>query len=279
MYDNGLLKYYEKHSCNGGYLDARVLGLKEENSISCKVSECSSAAGRFFRRVNGGGRVIEKFVTDSQVLLSQIYNKAGIQSAIYLPAEVKGKKFLLSNSVLTPETVLADDYIEGFPKFEYRFPIDFLNPRHTGAVVEKYFTERAMLAQTKMRVYDTASFNNDRHYANFFYKLKDGKADDVVAIDFEIGSCAFYPEDKLSDVFFNDFENHPMIREEMLEHFRTNEEFAILMDKDELAEEIGSISPTKVAQDIKQTIGYEINPDVTDLLERSFDQVAEALAQ
>ncbi len=278
MFDNGLLKYYAEHNYRNGLLDAKDIGLVEEEKVTHRVKACNSEAGRLFKRINGD-RLFDKMVTDSQVLLSQIYNRAGLASAVYFPAQNKGKKFLLSNSVVSSETKIASDYIEGFPKYEYRFPIDFLNSRHSGNIVEQYFTDRALIQQSIMRVYDLACYNNDRHYANFFYKLLDGKADDIVGIDFEVGSCAFFPDDKLTDVFFNDFDTNMMSRNGLLERFKEDENFAILIDKPQLAEEIGSINPIDVAQDIKQTIGYQVDPKLPELLSRSFDEVAETLIQ
>ncbi len=279
MFDNGLLKYYERYGYKNGILDARDLDLVEEQKISFSVTACDSKEGRLFKRVNGA-KLEDKKITDGQVLLSQIYNKVGLQSAIYLPAQVKGKRFLLSNDVSTGEnTMLAYDYISQFPRFQSRFPLDFLNPRHTGQVVEKYFTERALLQQTKMRVYDTACYNNDRHYANFFYKLDDGKADDIIGIDFELGKCAYNPQDKGSDAFFNDFIPLQMPRSELMGLFREDELFATLVDKQELAEEIGSVDPVGVAKDISETIGYKIDPTLPEFLARNFDDMAETLSQ
>lgn len=279
MYDNGLIKYYSQNNYKDGILDARDINLVEQQKVSFKVTSCASSEGRFFKRVNGS-RVKDKKITDAQILLSQIYNKAGLQSAVYLPAQIKGKRFLLSNDVSSsPDTILAYDYIAQFPHFQSRFPLDFLSERHSGKVVERYFTERALQQQTKMRVFDTASYNNDRHYANFFYRLQDGVADDVRAIDFELGTCAYNRTDAASDAFYNDFMPLQMPRQELLTKFKEDELFATLVDKDALAEEVGSINPVAIAQDVEDTIGYKIDPALPQFLDKSFTEMAEVLSQ
>ena len=144
---------------------------------------------------------------------------------------------------------------------------------------------------------DVASYNNDRHFGNFFYVLerdehsrqeqedfnfgarivnyfratRPNKATDVVAIDFESSSSILYPRNEY--VYMNDFGSKELTREQIYDKFKHDENFAELIDKDELAETIGSLDPSAVAKDIKQTIGYEIDEDFVDSLERSYDEI------
>ncbi len=279
MFDNGLLKYYKQKEYQDGVLDAKDLELVEEQKITPVVTTCVSADGRFYKRINAS-RGADKKITDGQVLLSQIYNRVGLQSAVYLPAQMDGRRFLLSNDVSNASNiVLAYNYISQVPSFQSKFPLDFLNERHSENLVEKYFTERALLQQSKMRVFDTASFNNDRHYENFFYTLNGDRADGVVEIDFELGSCDVNPEGKAGDAFYNDFIPFQMPRDELIGLFREDESFASLVDKQAIAEEIGSVDPVAVAKDIDETIGYKIDPTLPQFLARSFDAMAETLVQ
>lgn len=116
------------------------------------------------------------------------------------------------------------------------------------------------------------------------------KADDVISIDYDISGFNSFRRMNLTSeelevknregcFFDTDFSEATLTRQEVLREIRENELFANLMDKQELAEEIGSVSPIAVARDIKDTIDYEIEPKFAEFLEKSFEEVAETLAQ
>ncbi len=309
MYDNGLLKYYKQKAYKDGVLPLEDLPAQQLKK-SGRIRVYNINGSRFYTKAPRDFNLKRAF--DPEILLSQIYAKAGISSALYLPASVLSSNIIVSNDVATNSSIqLACNFISSVIDSEDRNNLDFLNPNTTFVDYSKYFTLRALQQQTKLRVFDTASYNSDRHDENFYYKVLSywnqqetvdafgqtsktstivQKADDVLSIDYELSGFNSFKRMSLSDVeldmlnqkgcyYHTDFNGTTLLREEVLDEFRGNELFANLVDKKELAEEIGSVSPMAVAQDIKDTIGYEVEPKYAEFLERSFEEVAETLIQ
>ena len=320
MEDNGLLKYYASYRGKNGFLDVSKLGiLKNTDRVSQTVVPCAFNDERFYVKFRSF-ETFDKELVDAEILCSQIYKKMGVESAIYLPAEDDGKKFVISNSVLKPNVMPAQMYL--FRKLGYNpnISLPFLSAPYLSGdtvkyhyeTVEKYLTRNAMQEQTKMRILDTACFNTDRHRANFLYTVnsikqtdtsKDddyeelgmfariinyfksmprNKADSITAIDFESSGYNFQlineGEKSVQDLnFHNDFQITMMNYGDLMEEYKYNDSFASLVDKKEIAEEMGALDIGEVAQDIKDTIGYEVSPNYVQALSRSFDDVAETL--
>lgn len=307
MYDNGLLEYYRTNAFKDGFIDTEKVGiLKSLNSINLKTMQCTIDGRSYYSKVHTPDGIL-KANADAEILLSQIYTKLGIPSSIYIPAQNQGRTFLLCDDVEKPNVVLATNYIS--KQFSSNKPrvMPFLS---NGALQNssRLYTKHAMAQQTKMRILDTASFNTDRHLANFFYTLQralpekepiedysvlgrissyfrslnPNKAEDVVAIDFEssgrnVEAMLNEDESNLINNYMNDFQRGVMSRTEMLEEIKSNEALATLIDKPQLAEDIGSLNPASVAEDIKQTTGYEVDVKFVDTLSKAYDEMAECL--
>ncbi len=307
MYDNGLLKYYNKFATGEGYLDTTKIGfVKNLDMVMFKATRCQIEGKSYYVKSHSLKGILHKPQADAEILLSQIYSKLGIPSSIYLPAQHQGEKFLLCDDVEKPNVVLATNYLA--ERFNAKHPMltPFLSSTRTGANSQKLYTKNAMQQQTKMRILDTASYNTDRHYANFFYTLQrdvkpqtdyslhgqvinyfrslvPNKVEDVVAIDFESSGGNIQTLQGGRDAnepfnsYMNDFKPGVMTRSEMLTEIQTNDCLAELIDKQELAESIGSLDPSGVASDIEETTGYEIDPKMVDTLAKSYDEMAELL--
>lgn len=313
MEDNGLLQFYKNRSYNGGFLNlGDIPELSEVKRIDGRISLYSSGVGSFYKKGVFFNNNIHKYL-DPEILLSQIYKKAGLDTAIYLPTkdETTGRVSLFSNDVSTSGVIPANGFIVANLDKTERSQMDFLNTSHTESLpMINYFTRRCLQQQTKLRVLDTASYNTDRHNLNFFYKLlqpqststlednssfqgeatQTPKADGIVCIDYEQSAINTYTLVEFKEsfnkemldyycCFQNEFSTHRLSKTEMLEQFSKNEYLAELLDKPALAEEIASLDPVGVAEDIKQTIGYEVDPQYSHFLQKSFDDVADALVQ
>ena len=116
-----------------------------------------------------------------------------------------------------------------------------------------------------------------RYYRNLLPNI----ATDVVSIDYGASGTIMsdIAQDKQnSDTLYeNDFGYVSLSRENMINEIETNEQLAQLIDKKDLAEVIGSINPSLVAQDVKDTIGYEVDSSLVDILSKSYDDMAETL--
>ena len=97
MYSNGLLEYYKKGYFKEGFLDVSRLKIVEgRSSMFDTCVSCKSPVGVFYKKYHN---YFSKEMADAEILLSQIYNSLGLTSAVYLPVEDRGRRFLLSNSV------------------------------------------------------------------------------------------------------------------------------------------------------------------------------------
>ncbi len=277
MYDNGLLKYYKNGSYNG-FLDASNMPLSLIKKLGPRLNLCSLPEGMFYSKY-AGDSILGKRIVDAEILVSQIYNRAGLRSAVYLPVNLNGINTILSNNIETQDTLIAGDCIKSFSRDSETFPMDFLSSSHTKEEVLKYFTDRALEQQIKMRVYDTASYIGDRHTGNYLYTLNDGKIDGVSCIDFEVSGLVLGESTREEEGYPNDFIEGDLTRQQLLEKYKTSSLVSYFIDKSQLAEEIGSINPQEVADDIKVSTGYEIDSGYTQFLARSYNEVAESLIQ
>ena len=312
MFDNGLLQYYESLGSQKGILNAS--GLKFTPNLEIKkgkVRRGTINGKSYYLKSALRANKVDMAYYDAEILLSQIYNRAGIDSAVYLPVMFSDGHYLVSNDVESERSILASKYFYSCSKGSKILSIPFLADKKDLSVnPSKFYTKKAMQQQTKMRILDTATCNYDRHRDNFFYKVRqpivdakkdDGevtegssivdffrgiipnKATDVVAIDFgvsgNIAPLLHFGEEYISiyDHYSNDFSRKLMYRDELINEIAENENLSQLIDKKDFAETIGSINPYSVAQDIQDTTGYAVNQDYTSFLSKALDDMAETL--
>ena len=281
MYDNGLLKYYRQKNYKDGFLKTSDIDLTPVEDMDERTTKCCLPEGMFFNKFMDKGQVGKRGL-DSEILLSQIYNKFGLTSAIYLPVVYNGQNSVLSNDIThssTSQVISAYDCIKkALDEGNSAPPVDFLSPKAMKMSLSSFFTQKAIEQQIKMRVLDSASYVNDRHARNFYYVLNQGKIDDIACIDFEDSASSASEYDKEWN-FLNDLVGQSQTRDEIIEFYRTSPDIAHYVDKPRLAEDIGSLNPQGIAEDIKQTIGYQVDTKYTDFLAKSYDEMAEALIQ
>lgn len=312
MFDNDLIKYYKNADSKDGFLNATTLGITHNATTTMhRVKRVIINGKSYYLKSLTPSSTTAKQNADAEVLLSQLYCKFGIDSTIYLPAQNKYGKFLICDDVEDKDVVTASSHLYPFVTEMENNSLPFLiNPSKLNVDLSRILTQNAMIEQTKMRVLDAASFNCDRHYANFFYRLLrtpekiensqreesspvmqyfrnlvPNPAKEVVSIDYGIsgGTLHEMAHDREDVDGFNlyesDFSFSLITKDEFLDEVKTNEQFAELIDKKQLAEDIGNLNPSSVAEDIKQTIGYSVDPKVVDVLTKSYDDMAETLLQ
>ena len=180
MYDNGLLEYYGSLPSPDGFLDISSLGIIKSRD-KYRGAGVNKVAGKRYYVKNVFSKDINysrKFNLDAEILLSQIYKKAGLSTAIYLPATSQGKTFLISNDIASQNVLPAVSHL--YPLFgteigskSYLRTLPFLIKNRNELEIDPklILSSQAMQQQTIMRVLDVASHNDDRHYANFFYDI------------------------------------------------------------------------------------------------------------
>lgn len=287
MHDNGLLKYYKTKCYKDGFIDARDIKLQEDlkTSMTATAIRCKSPVGYFYKKMNG---FFSKEVADAEILLSQLYQTAGLDSAIYLPGRDGIKTFLLSNDVCGKDTVEAKVFHDRISDKEgISGPVMATltsQPYKTGSDIVKYFTKQALVKRIKTRAYDCAGHNPDRQDCNYVYKLnKFGQAEDIALFDFErsgveASQCmTFGREIMLGYGYANDQGDRNISRIGMIDRIKHDEFVASVVDLSKVGEEMGNIDVEGTALDIARTTGYVVEPRYVDFISKSFNQTAELL--
>ncbi len=284
MYDNGLLKYYgNKLNLISGHLVLDRLNFKIDKSQPINMTTYKIFSGKtckFFLKVP-----LVPNEVDCEVLLSQIYKNAGINTPIYTPVAYEEKPEMLlpgvmSNNICTSKKiVIAKSFFEKLSCREHCLNSDIytnlLNAKQSLVNFSKYFTKDAIREFIKIQLFDLASYNIDRNTNNFYFEVENGKAVHTIAIDQGRSISRISSKE-------NPFLNYcggEMLRshKQMVELVKNNEMVNDLVNVNELAEEIGNLNPQKTAEDIKQTIDFEVDKEYIDLLEGSCQETANML--
>lgn len=290
MYSNGLLEYYKKAYFKDGFLEVSKLKIKESDtqSIFDTCVSCKSPVGVFYKKCRN---YFSKEMADAEILLSQLYNRLGLTSAVYLPAREGKHKFLLSNSV-NGKNIFQARIFNGFVSSkvgcEEELVTSFMNKQvyssQEGEQIVKYFSRRALSQKIKMRVLDCAANNPDREDCNYVFKVDDDNiAQDIIVFDHErsgLESRRIILEKGLgipTTGFCNDFGVENASREDVLNQIKQSELCNKLVDRHALAQQIGEVDVNAVALDICRTTGYMIEPSYTDYIAKSFNLTANYL--
>lgn len=284
MFDNGLLKYYkDRLNLISGHLAFERLNfaVNKQDSITRTTYKVSAPNGdKFFLKVP-----IDQAEVECEVLLSQIYKKAGIKTPIYTPVayEEKPRMFIpgvLSNNICTSRQVVSAKLF--FDKLSCKAHC-LKSDLYTGMFRQdqtlinfsKYFTKDALRDFIKIQVFDLASCNTDRNTGNFYFDVENGKVAHVFAID--QGMSAYRIRNK-ENRFLNYFGPEMLqSKEQIVESMTHNEIVNDLVNINDLAEQVGNVNSNKVAEDIKETIDYHIDKNYVSLLNASCQSVAEML--
>ena len=300
MYDNGLMHHYRqgflqrtnKGIAKGGVLDLRKLPFRElgysqrwGKGLEEYLEFLYTPQGRFYVKED------QKDGVDAEVLLSQIYKQAGLNTAIYTPAiDRKGKTVVLSNDIQTDTGIFAYDYLKMVRNRHKNIPTadGFPEKLSSSYVLGRYHTKEGARQYLKMNLFDVAGVNYDRHLSNYIYEVdRLGRVTDVSLYDFgESGHIytsvrgqdpMYYEEDITYPNLFND--GSELTRQQMVDQFRNNEAVLSYITPSEMAESVGSINVTQTAKNIKAELGYKVSQSYTDYIASSFDRMAEDLVK
>lgn len=283
MFDNGLIKYYQT-----GYSADGVLNLK-------RFSRCQ----HLFK-----DGVLKLFITpncqyfsktgtkeelDAEILLSQVYARAGFDTTFYTPAiDTKDNQVVLSNSVASKGMVAQEFFNKVKSENRGGFPWGFSYGSSVFSTLPDFMTKQGARDVLKMTLFDVASANFDRSKGNYIIKTSpEGKADGVVLYDYGASgvssialstkSAPFYESEITYQNLFNDYEG--LTRNQIVREFKTNESALSFISPVELAESLGSVNPVEIARDIKSEIGYQVEPEYADFIASNYNNFAEQLVQ
>ena len=271
MLDNGLLKYYKNFADKSGRLEVKkVPGLTLDYLYGAKIRVFKKDDCDYFCKH------ISKSRMDAEILISQLYPRLGVPSAVYLPAIVKGEE--------VPTAVISDDAKKSgrvvSVSGEYQMALS--NLAGGGTKYQEYLTNNCLKQIAVMQVLDTATRNIDRHSGNFFLKLnQDEKADGIVTIDHEISGmgCFGSKNDEYYVSFFSPY--FKQFQKDIIRDLKTNPAVISNVTTQELAQTVGEgvdLMP-EIAEDLKNATGYELGARYVSDMQRSFEQTAEDLAK
>ena len=305
MEDNGLLKYYrDKQNVKNGFLNFEKV---EDFSSAKLIPNCNDHENVFMAIMKNKNYFIKypRFLgeIDSEVLLSQVYHKAGVPSAIYTPIQGKlveefgNEKMVVSNSVISsPEDLIAKEYFFDSQALSMENPEPkkfFPHTKPSGKLeVEKYFELKAIKEIVLKNALDLASINFDGSFENFALNFKNGKVSHILSFDKGISFDAVKSFNITKKDFLSDSpQSNEITRccnlgqeeycsgKDVLNELKTNETVNYFITPSEIAQTIGNINIPDIAKDIKETIGYKIDKDYVEVLESSFNYVAEELSK
>ena len=284
MHDNGLMSYYRNLKNKQGYLKAGDAGFKFTTDKSYQ-EYMKTPSGIYFAKRG------QKDKIDAEILLSQIYKNAGFVSPTYMPVlNSLGARMVVSEDIKTPTSVEALSVVE---KIKDANPTT-LNPHFNlfsekvgVKTLEEHFTPEVLTQMIDMYGFDVASKNYDRNLLNFFLSKteQDGKVDGLQVFDYGQSGCAYtgivsgiQDESKIPyrNLFASGADRNAG---SMLNQLKTNPVVLSYETPSALAEKIGSVDVVATAQDVKQSIGYEINPGYVDFVASSFDKFANDLVK
>jgi len=333
LQDNGLLKHYNSNKLFSKRDLLSIKMFKIDKEIQCSYG--SNLRAKVLTKDDNGNEVpfyLKQCFdgeNDAEVLLSQVYARAGFKTAIYTPVKFSGmKNCVISNNIATPDTLPYANYdissIEDFKDEKAtmiapfalgkNYHLFFSPVANSNMHYERYFTRDAIRQILKMRIFDTASFNTDRHNNNFFLNLRDDDTyeeitgntricDDITLFDYGYSGIGwdFYktPHKDLFSIdmeyvnkssqkgctYYHDFERSALITrltaDKIIENFKTNETVRQFVSMDELSAELSCAGQDipEVAREIKDTLDYEIKQEFVDKLQENFDNMANELVR
>ena len=230
----------------------------------------------------------------SELISSHIFNMLLIKSAIYLPVKHGDYSEAVSNNVIDDNCLITSVYLSELKKTLGKInPFLFSNENSfipiDNTTRNTLATRHAIRQNLKMNAVDLAIDNWDRGYNNFgvvmkekvFYdkglnnfeiSIKDNVIEDIVLYDNEASGWNL-PHKK----HHNNFSFSTLSFEEIINHYKQNEEYREYISPQELAQTVGSIQIDTSAQEVTQVCGHQFSQEYLDFLKFNVDKTAEAL--
>ena len=287
MQDNGLLRYYFEHRDALGFLKTTEIDSSqysgEGDELFCDYLKTPLTPRLYIK-------TCPKEIADAEILLSQVYHKAGVKTAIYTPGIDKfGKRVVLSNDIEFTDSMPAALFFSNIRNQnpEIHQPDYIPKTLDKAGIIERYFTKKGFKSGIKMATLDVGAGNRDRNITNYFLgRARFGPCDNFWSLDYGNSGLTFKelkenPCMTLDELkFYSRFEGEPGIyRGEMIRNFKENPNVNAVFSPNELAEMVGNINVSETARDIKETIGYEVDPTYVSYLDKSFAILAEDLSE
>ena len=280
MFDNGLIKYYQQGFSSNGELCLKRFTRCQHLFKDGVLKMFITPENLYFSKTGSPAEL------DAEIMLSQIYKRAGLDSAIYTPAvDTKGNNVVLSNNVAFTG-VVAQQYFQKLQTQNQGFPWGVTSEDMPFSTLPDFATKQGARDFIKMTLFDVGSANFDRTNGNYIIKTsQDGKIDGVCLYDYGASGISskaltsslsgFYENEMTYPNLFNDYER--LTRPQMIEELKTNEGVLQYIKPTEMAEMLGQVNVGEVAQDINNQIGYRVDQEYVDFISSSFENIAQQL--
>ena len=285
MFDNGLVEYYrnKKLTTSNGFLKLDKFKIENTSvfpSYLSKVKRIFIDGKPYFTKIPYFSKE-----TESEVLLGQAYNQAGLNSAIYTPAKIwdsssrRAVDGVISNDVAqTENVVLAKDLVKGSFSSQGRFR--FGSSQQKEKDLQNFFEEKAKRDFVLMHALDLASYNVDRNMGNFCFEFDGETVAGISVLDQGICMKALQDYPVYKDSFKNYIGDRQLTsRGKLISELKRNEVVQSVISSNEIAEVVGNISIPRIAEDIRDTIDYKVDSHVVNAFDKSFSTFAEEMAK
>ncbi len=288
MEDNGLVKYYNSKGWAKHLLDANKnpeFYKLAKDLMKFNVMNIPTSGNYYLKKASAKE-------TGAEILLSQIYHKAGFDTALYTPVGKNGfYGYVLSNDVVQNKNIqnariftflnskkayegIEDDNIKNQIINNIFYMPQTKQEEHTN--YQDFITSEAMSSLIQMRVFDVASFNPDRHPNNYQFEIIDNKVVGLILFDYGMSGQKY---EKNNLAYYNEFSLDKLTRQQFVECIKENENVQDFVSLQECAENIGGIDVVQSARDITEDIGYKFSSKFVSTIAKSYDDMAESLIQ
>ncbi len=340
MKENKIMIENQKNFDRDGFLGYEYIKKYFYDKKRSFFGSVETSAGRYI--IEG---VDMKDLSDSEILFSQIYSKAGFKVPIYFMSRFeKGnveKNFLICDDVATDSksyynafhapynismvieddemqdnTILARDYhqiktdelinselVLDFNEISplriitrYRILKEIQNNNHSilspldplfcgyfegekNPIID-YFSKKAVQQRIKMSILDAATFNSTRIPTNYLYKLNMYKKVEEVMplnsgntfINARLAANGRYSE--IDKTTFNDYTFDEINPIDILKNVERNDEVKEYFsdsERKEFGRQLQDIAHSNIAEDVKSSIGYEVDKDFNNAIMKNLD--------
>ena len=274
MYGNDLISQFGKKEKKQGYLNLDKLDYHILNSPKWHKATFVEINGKKYyikHQENNNDRA------SAEIINGILFNKAGIVSAEYLPIEFENKKCVISNDVLNQNCMSLCDYeISLIDKKNIYFkPFLFAKDKRYENFDRLSLATLDCLRQSLIiNAIDLGINNWDGTCNNRGVQVVNGIATAMRVFDNEASGWGW--NENISE-FTNSFVAHRISHEEIINHYRTNEEYRKYITPQELAEVVGSLPLDESAKEFTEQTGYQFSQEYLDFLKFNTDKTAEEL--
>ena len=278
MYGNDLISYFGKKEKKQGFLNLE--------DLDCYTFKTDPHYGT--RKIEIDGKdyfmkdIFNKDRISAEILCGILYNKMGTKSAMYLPMYFEDERYVISNNVLDKDCMSIEEYLKTLEKvYNYGHVNPFLfSDKYSYVPLENRLdvvTLDCLRENLKINAIDLALGNWDGRNSNRGIKMVDRKATEMRVFDNEASGWKWGFERDL--IFYNNFAVARLIHDDVINHYRTNEEYRQYITPQELAEVVGSLPIDESVNEATQATGHQFNQEYIDYLKYNVDKTAQELEQ